>query len=296
SYSSISFDQWSRYYNIESKRLALLSHRGVNHKITDRRIHSYWGNDWMRHHGLSTDHGSDWIIKIFRKHKSSFSYLQHFSCWLGVRGDSLEIILHDELKKVLQYSESTNKTKKIKYSNNDEKRIEYRKEWISCLKKYEYLCDIRNDKNGRRFYSWLYRYDFSWLEKNKPVQKINKECFRNVDWKKRDRSVVRYLIDMERSIWQRLDGRRRSMSWYCQQLKVKSFYSLKVEKMPLCRLFFIKYAETVEEYQARRLAYHLSCMITAKRGEVNSYELYKKAGLSAKTIYQSVDIIIKKDI
>ncbi|PKG49619.1 hypothetical protein CXF87_12170, partial [Halomonas sp. MES3-P3E] len=86
------------------------------------------------------------------------------------------------------------------------------------------------------------------------------------------------------------------MSWYCQQLKVKSFYSLKVEKMPLCRLFFIKYAETVEEYQARRLAYHLSCMITAKRGEVNSYELYKKAGLSAKTIYQSVDIIIKKDI
>jgi hypothetical protein len=101
-----------------------------------------------------------------------------------------------------------------------------------------------------------------------------------IDWQARDNKLVRQLMTILLSNEFELEGPRRSRSWYSNQLGIKSMIEKHLDKLPKVSLFFSKYAETVEEYQCRRLARVLADLISKNEQLIPICEVERYAGLS----------------
>jgi hypothetical protein len=284
--------QWTRFYYNLAKRNGLIYRKGVKHEEVAAYIRKFWEKEWLEKNGLMPKVTDNWLVKIFRKHRQPFSYLQHFTCWLALNPDNLN--LSSTLKEVSCHSGQSQK--KVVYSSSAAEKCchEYRRKWLKFLKKYSYLCEIRKQQEGARLYSWLYRFDSAWLECHKPIQqKIKRRAY--IDWAKRDRLIVRELLSIERSVWLDLEGPRRSRNWYCKKV-ARGCLVKKLVKLPLCRAFFVRYAESVEEFQARRLACIFSRCILNGQGRIPVYELERMVGLNPQKCREAGRQILERDI
>lgn len=271
--------QWSRFYLALARQLDLCKGKGVQHQEVAARVRAYWGVDWLESHGLSLGIDDNWLVLMFRKHRRPFSYLQHFVCWFAMYDK--EPVLCDVLAEASQFSKQPME-KATYFSRRAEKAChQYRLCWSDLLSRYGSLREVRKNREGARVYSWLYRFDSDWLRSHKP-RKINSKTRAKVDWPRRDRTIVRGLIAIERSVWQDLEGARRSKGWYCKQVADRKILEKKLDNLPLCRAFFIRYTETVDEHQARRLACIFAGLVLQNEGRIPTYEIERMAGLDPK--------------
>lgn len=269
-------DQWSRFYRALASQWGFCRGKGVEHQGIALRLQAYWGIDWLDRHGLSLDVDENWLVLMFRKHRRPFSYLQHFVCWLALCDE--EPVLDDVLAHASQFS--THPAGKATYFSPraDEVCHQYRALWKELMRHHDSLRDIRQSKEGARVYSWLYRFDSQWLASHKP-EKVGFKRQPRVDWASRDQAIVRELLRVERAVWQNLDGARRSKTWYCKQVTSGPVLEKKLSKLPLCQAFFIRYTETIEEYQARRLAFIFARLVLNNDWLTPAYEIERIAGL-----------------
>lgn len=285
--------QWSRFYRALAHQQNLCRGKGVQHQDVAARVRAYWGDGWLEIHGLSLDADDNWLVSMFRKHRRPFSYLQHFACWFAMYDK--EPALCDVLAECCQFSKQP-MTKATYFSPRAEKAChQYRLCWSDLLSRYGSLSEVRKNREGARVYSWLYRFDSDWLRSHKP-RKINSKTRAKVDWPRRDRTIVRGLIAIERSVWQDLEGARRSKGWYCKQVADRKILEKKLDKLPLCRAFFIRYTETVDEHQARRLACIFSSLVLQNKWRIPIYEIERMAGLNPKKCREAGRKILERVI
>lgn len=285
--------QWSRFYRSMARQQDLCSGKGVLHREIASRVRACWGVEWLERHGLSLDADDNWLVSMFRKHRRPFSYLQHFACWFA--------LYHEVpvLKKVLAEADqfSAKPPRKAVYFSLRAQEVcrQYRARWIELLNRYGHLRDVRKNRDGARVYSWLYRFDSSWLASHKPT-KISIKRRAKVDWAKRDRLIVRELLIIERFVWQNLEGPRRSKSWYCKQVASRRTLEKKLSKLSLCQAFFIRYAERIDEYQARRLACIFGRLVLQKKWLTPNYEIERIAGLDQRKCREAGRKILAEEI
>ncbi|SHK13365.1 Tn7-like transposition protein D [Marinobacter antarcticus] len=269
--------QWSRFYRALARQRDICRGKGVQHKEVAARVRAYWGVDWLERQGLTLDVDESWLVSMFRKHRRPFSYLQHFVCWFALCDK--KPVLSDVLAEASQFSNQPLR-KAVYFSPRAEEVChQYRALWNEILGRYGSLRDVRKHREGARVYSWLYRFDSQWLALHKP-EKISPKSKPKVDWTKRDQMIVREVFAIERSVWQDLGGPRRSKSWYCKQVVSRRILEKKLSKLPLCREFFVRYAETVDEYQTRRLACIFARLVLNNGWRIPIYEIERMAGLN----------------
>lgn len=268
--------QWSRFYRALASQQDLCRGKGVLHKEIAIRVRACWGAEWLGKQGLSLDADDNWLVSMFRKHRRPFSYLQHFVCWFALHDEAP--VFDEVLAEAAQFSVQP-PSKGVYFSSRAHQIYrQYRARWAELLNCYGSLREVRRHRDGARVYSWLYRFDSQWLVAHKP-KKINVKRQPKVDWAKRDRFIVRELLIIERSVWQTLEGPRRSKSWYCKQVASRRTLEKKLSNLPLCQAFFIRYAEWIDEYQARRLACIFARLVLQKEWLTPNYEIERIAGL-----------------
>lgn len=285
--------QWSRFYRALASQQNLCWGKGVLHREIASRVGAYWGIEWLERQGLSLDVDDNWLVSMFRKHRRPFSYLQHFVCWLVLCDD--KPTLNEVLTEVSQFSNQPPEKAVYFSSRAGEVRHHYRARWIELLNFYGSLRNVRNKREGARVYSWLYRFDSPWLASHKP-EKIGIARQAKVDWRRRDRMIVRELLVIERSVWQDLEGPRRSKNWYGKQVVGRSTLEKKLSKLPLCRAFFIRYAETIDEYQTRRLACIFAGLVLNSEWLMPAYEIERIAGLDQRKCREAGRTILTESI
>ena len=285
--------QWSRFYRALASQQDLCKGKGVLHREIASRVQAYWGVEWLERQGLSLDADDNWLVSMFRKHRRPFSFLQHFVCWLALRDD--KPVLNEVLAEVLLFSSHPPEKAVYFSSRAEEVRHEYRARWIELLNLYGSLHSLRNHREGARVYSWLYRFDSPWLASRKP-EKVSAERPAKVDWGKRDRMIVRELLAIERTVWQDLEGPRRSRNWYVKQVASGKILEKKLSKLPLCQAFFIRHAETIDEYQARRLACIFVRLVLTNEWLTPIYEIERIAGLDQEKCRKAGREILEKNI
>src|SRR5690554_305908 len=285
--------QWSRFYRSMADQQDLCRGKGVLHREIASRVRTCWGGEWLERHGLSLDSEDNWLVSMFRKHRRPFSYLQHFACWFALYEETP--VLRKVLAEAGQFSAKPPRQAVYFSPYAHEVCRQYRTRWIALLNRYGPLRDVRKNRDGARVYSWLYRFDSSWLASHKPT-KINVKRQSKVDWTKRDRLIVRELLIIERSVWQNLEGLRRSKSWYCKQVVSRRTLEKKLSKLPLCQAFFIRYAERIDEYQARRLACIFSRLVLEKKWLTPNYEIERIAGLDQRKCREAGRKILTESI
>lgn len=253
---SPSFSQWTAYYHDLACRLSLC--RGISqidHHSIKEMVLMAWPASWLIKHNLMPhslgDNDSDWVRSIFRKHRKSFSYLQHITINQALLGNDWKII--EIIEEVGRYS----KIKEIEKSQvNVSANLELspcQNDWISLLSVTRSAKQARNQAPAlyarvyRRYRDWLLainrRYTHGRIESRK----------NRVDWHDRDRKCLQALQQLAISFRANSQGPRRSRAFFLKMLGAPSTLEKNLHRMPLSTAFFGENVETVEQYQIRRI-------------------------------------------
>lgn len=285
--------QWSRFYRALAKHHNLCKGKGAQHEEIAARVREYWGGEWLQRWGLSLSAGDNWLVSMFRKHRRPFSYLQHFACWFAMY-DQIPSF-GDVFNQVTQFSGQPERRAVYFSPRADQMCHEYRARWIELKSRYGSLREIRQQTDGVRVYSWLYRFDAKWLSLHKPGE-IRRQTKGKIDWIRRDRMILKELLGVERSVWQNLEGPRRSRTWYCKQVPGRKALEKTLCKLPMCKAFFVRYAETVEEYQVRRLACIFAKLLRTNQWLTPIHEIERSAGLDQEKCRKAGREILEQNI
>ncbi len=251
---SPTFHQWSQFYQRTAKRLGF--NRGFKH-IDHSKIHvaviKTWGLKWLQQHHLDELKSETcWLRALFRKHRKSFSYLEHIIVLetFSPKGWTWVAIL-DEIHQL-----------PAKPTNTDTpiQRTKYKDILILKEKRNEWLCLIQNFgikpsrvKNAA-LYAWLYRNDKTWLlTKNRSFHALPTSIPKKVHWPLRDWQMVKRLFKILYESLDDLSLPRQSRNWYLKQLPQHSTVEKNLYQLPLTHKFLSTFSEDISSYQIRRI-------------------------------------------
>ncbi|TMP80580.1 transposase [Pseudoalteromonas phenolica] len=260
-------EQWTLFYKKLASEHGYNHGEHIDHDRVLEQVESYWQSNFLEQLGLKVDACKDtnWLRSIFRKHRKSFSYLQHLLVWQAFFGNGLNIeaVLRKASNQSLDKSpESYDSAQEVVIDKNK------RALWLTSATKL-------GIKKARllgfgSLYAWLYRHDKKWLldtnsKLGLPTVSINKR----VNWKARDLCYVKRFISLRNQTEMHLESEHFSKNWYFINADISLSQIKHIDKLPLCKLFLAKYCETIEEYQCRRIA--VACI----KSERNHHDLRK---------------------
>ncbi len=254
--TSPTFGQWTNYYHGLALRIGCNKGQYTDYLPLLGLVCQHWSASWLAEMGLAVDEQqSCWLRSIFRKHRKSFSYLQHIIVLdalldTGWRIDS--VIAHVKDSKPCTTSKKS--TKKSAVSTMS--RRQYRLKWLEAVSKLG--AKVARHNGYGDCYAWLYRHDTRWLLKANRRCKLAKYIdWQRIDWQGRDREVVKALVQIQKHSELDLWLPRMSRNWWLKQLGNSSSIEKNLHRLPLVVSFFARYAESTEDFQIRRLTREL---------------------------------------
>lgn len=289
SQTSPSYVQWSDFY----KKLALDSGclRGSKHiyydKIVDK-IKSRWSDSLLEQYSLNhLGTETSWLHGIFRKHRKSFSYLEHvivIEALLSNDWSFQEII---RLVKAQKFEKSKTEREATVLHIDSTTLLSNRDLWVQLLREQKSIKSAR--AINRALYAWLYRNDKVWLMSiNKKNHKYHVPEGTKINWNKRDIEIVRLLIEKNKAIIWDMYTPRRSKKWWMQQTNSISIVEKNLDKLPLVSAFLVRYSEYVSDYQIRRVSRVLIESID-KKESLSRWVVLRQAKLSEQRMTSVTD-------
>lgn len=282
---SPSYEQWSVFYN----NLAL-SNDFIKGKtqIVFEKIREKFLNRWdiklLKRFNLDDlESDNNWLISIFRKHRKSFSYLEHI------------LVIEAFWGKAWKFEEIFNTVKRLKKTTVDDKRqipqnivseIPFkRNQWLAILAENNFQIKQTRALN-KTLYAWLYRNDREWLVKEHEKYQ-NKYISTNdkYDWNKRDKKFVKELLNFKNSIIDDVHGARRSRNFWIKNTQSSSLIEKNLSKLPLVTAFLNRYSEDVSDYQIRRLSKTYINRISHQES-LSEWIVLRESGLSEERLTQ----------
>lgn len=285
------YEQWTNYYRECLSATNLMNGRRTKYKELKERVKDRWSSTWLCLRNLDKlETEASWLHGISRKHRKSFSYLEHivFLSALFEKSWSIKKVIEE----VVQISKSGHAQVLVPESPEQtckDKINLYREKWMEKLESLGTKLARKNGLGG--IYAWLYKHDKRWLltVNTRHKRPINNHTYR-VNWQIRDRAFVKQLVRVRDETVTNLHLPRQSKQWFIHQLKSQSCVEKNKEKLPLTYLFLERYQETVPEYQIRRLT---RAYIDAD-GSLPRWKLLRQAGLSDERISNLADTFLGK--
>ena len=244
---SPTFHQWSSYYKELGIKYGITRGKQVDHSVIRERVISHWSAKILRELGL-LDRSSDipWLVNMFRKHRKSFSFLQHIVVLDAlVSGWSWKAVISD----VKRFPSSIKKKQTLEYQKVDLKK---RKEWDLAVKKYGIKGATNKGYSGLRI--WLYRHDIDWYKKHSLDNSLPKYNPNNrVDWQQRDNELCELLEQKLSEYDLKFIDRKVTKAWMMNLLSCKSTIEKNFEKLPNLVDLLNERSESISDYQIRRV-------------------------------------------
>jgi hypothetical protein len=285
---SPSYMQWTQYYQELIKLNNCNKGKYADYETIKERVLSRWPIEWLKQYNLhQLDGQSSWLHGMTRKHRKSFSYLEHIVMLGSLHNGkwSINEVIEEALLIIVEKPVKT----AVKYKEIIDKNIRANK--LFWLNKVKEVGAKKARKTAGGTYMQLYRRHRDWLLNiNKRYQwPIEYENTR-VDWQKRDKSFVKQLIHIRNRNESDLSLPWLSRKWYINQLPTPSSIERRLVKLPLTNKFINRYAETITEYQVRRIA-----KVTIENDVMNIplWVLLRKAGLSKERMTKTTEKLMR---
>lgn len=291
---SPSLEQWGVFYKQLAEDSSCARGKKVLHDLVYEKVILRWTKKWLVKNNFlsSINSNSYWLKSIFRKHRKSFSYLEHIVALEALLGSGWDF------QSVLN-TVSSLKSKRIVSCPVDlsgdepsQDTIDMRSSWKAFLK--EFGVKKARFSGGAAIYAWLYRNDRAWLMKING-QHRRSSCSENkrVDWGKRDQDILITLKEVRQRTLNDMEGPRRSRNWYLDQLGPKATVEANFDKLPLTVEFFKNYCESVSDYQIRRIAVAIR-QLDADCEPKRRWKILRLAGLSDERIRVEAERYLKE--
>ncbi|MGZ5010166.1 MAG: TnsD family Tn7-like transposition protein [Methylobacter sp.] len=286
-----SFAQWTAYYHQLAEMGDCLAGHNVRHEAVRERVFGRWPTLWLESHGLAIfDTENNWLHSIFRKHRKSFSYLEHMVVLDAFLPDTWRI--DEVLAEVSSIRASLNMPVIKPLISNEsvtEQQANIRAQWKALIRRKS--AKQARSENGA-LYAKLYRHDREWLlSTNQLFYLTMTRKNRRVDWRQRDMTTCRQLIKIRNAHKSLLDSPRWSRNWYLSKLGKSAIVEKNIHKMPLTGLFFKRFCEDISDYQIRRITKALSCLETE---DIHRWRLLRNTGLSDERLTDDARVLLHK--
>jgi hypothetical protein len=303
---SASLAQWTAYYRYLAVINGYDKGQFVKHEEIRQRVLDCWPVKWLTEHALDIDDSQNsWLRLMFRKHRKSFSYLEHLVVLQSFLSEPWDI--NDVLDKVSLMPINTNppisksssseigtQTQDNKLQNIDLNH-KHRKNWQTLVKKHG-VKPARKQLQGGAIYAWLYRHDKPWLlEFNSQYRIYPRPINNRVNWQKKDKQTVRQLIKIRNHFEKQLALPRMSRNWYLSQIASPSTIEKNLHKLPLCGQFFLLNSEGITEYQIRRIT-RVVALLDMPLVKLSRWKVIRMAGLSEERLRKGSNEFLTKII
>lgn len=270
------YGRWTNLYRYLATECGARRGRQVRAEVVWEKIVASHRRDWLSANGLLISGEPPlWLLAMFRKHRKGFSALQHLIVWTSLRPGqhASEMIDEARTRQVELFTEQSVQLLSAEF----EQKQQYRAVWLQALDSHGGAKAARQN-GGEACYAWIYRHDRRWLMAANQARQRRQGNNSHIDWRARDRKLVRLLIRIGRDSEEDLSVPRRSRNWFLQQLPHRASVEHHFDQLPLCRTFLGRYTESVGEYQIRRLT---AAMLEDVQTGIPSrrWELEKRCGL-----------------
>ncbi len=282
---SPTFEQWTNFYhNLARAHHCIRGSKHIDHIHILEKVKNRWSIEFLEAnnlHILSSETG--WLRGIFRKHRKSFSYLEHIvaiESLLEQEWSFEEIIMQVKSQKTTLPGKITQAKNKVK---PDSELIEANRNlWMELIKENQSIKGAR--KINQALYAWLYRNDKTWfINTNKNYHQRHIPKGFTVDWQSRDSEFVKSLIKVNDQVCFDLTLPRKSKKWWINQTYSVSTIEKNLDKLPLVSAFLNRYSEDVSNYQIRRLS-HVLIDSVLNNQTLQRWEILRLAKLSDERI------------
>lgn len=290
SQTSPSYVQWSDFY----KKLALDSGclRGSKHIYYDQiidKVKNRWSDSLLEQYSLNhLGTETSWLHGIFRKHRKSFSYLEHIIVIEALISDDwsfpeiIRLVKSQKPEKPKAEIEAT-----LPEHIDSTILLSKRDLWIQLLREQKSIKSARSV--DRALYAWLYRNDKAWLmHTNKKNHKYHIPEGTKINWNQRDIKIVRLLVEKNKEVIWDMQTPRRSKKWWMQQTNSIATVEKNLDKLPLVAVFLGRYSEDVSDYQIRRVSRVLIKSI-GKKEALSRWVVLRQAKLSEQRMTSVTD-------
>ncbi|MBO1898471.1 hypothetical protein HNW13_022260 [Shewanella sp. BF02_Schw] len=276
---SLSFEQWTNLYRDLLVKNGFAKGCYCNYPLLKEAIESVWSEEWLRSMNLfPNETESDWLHKITRKHRKSFSYLEHLVALYAIQKDI-------KLSEVIDRGKSLVKSniKKVKLTTFSKTKMrENQKIWLNQVKQFG--AKVARKNGNESTYMWLYRHNRDWLlntnnKYKRPIPVVNNR----VDWKSRDMEIVRAFIRIINKHSDDVSGPRLSIKWLVSQLDTGTSVEKYLYKLPLASIYLARYSESITDYQIRRIT---QVMIMTRPNILPRWQILRLSGLSDERMTQ----------
>ncbi len=254
---SPSYAQWTNYYRQLAYKNDLSKGVYVDYLPVKEKVESFWSSHVLQCLGLNVSPSqSSWLHCIFRKHRKSFSYLEHIVVNAALLNERFNII--ECIERAAEQPKSFRKRDSFSSSPSTSSQHVLSADklvWAALLKTQ--TPKIARSKSPA-LYTRLYRANREWLLEINEGHKARRVRVNNrVNWHKRDFATVRSLFVIISKIDDDLSLPRATKRWLMFQLSNTSTVEKYSHKLPLTSMFLTHYAESISEYQIRRITYQL---------------------------------------
>jgi len=289
--AGISFSQWTSFYRHFAVTYGFLNKKRIDYGRIHHAVIRYWGPRWLEEAGvLPPDKETSWLRAIFRKHRKSFSFVEHIVAITALSGGSVSIT--DAINSASRMQPHADDTAKKQIINNDvEQRVcgVDEMQWKTLLKNGS---PNQARKRNPALYARLYRNHHDWLMLiNQNFSSVKTQGNHCVDWPKRDRIVSINLLRICERLSDDLNAPHLSRTFLIHQLQNHATIEKNLSRLPRCTQLLNIYTESTSEYQARRLSRAYLAM--KKNGEeIKRWSLLRKAGLSDQRMTEAVSWLL----
>ncbi len=273
-------DQWSQFYHRIARRLGFSKGaKHIDHTQIYTAIIKTWDLNWLRQHHLDELHTeTSWLRTIFRKHRKSFSYLEHIIVLetFYPKGWTWKTVLKEIYQIPFNPPHRDTQIQRAEYHDTSMLTAK-RNEWVSLIQKY----GIKPSRiKNAALYAWLYRNDRTWLlNKNRKFHVLPTPNRKKVNWYFRDWQLVKQLFKIFYKSVDDLDLPRQSRNWYLKQLFQHSTVEKNLYQLPLTHKFLNTFSEDISSYQIRRITRTI-IQFRLRNQHQADWQILRKAGLS----------------
>ncbi|MGP9676905.1 MULTISPECIES: TnsD family Tn7-like transposition protein [unclassified Halomonas] len=277
---SPSFEQWTVHYHCLARQHGFIrGHSQIDHTAILEALSVKWSAKFLRRYGLGIEGqaGNLWLQTIFRKHRKSFSYLQHIIVHEALLpefwriGDVIDCVRNLRVQSAVARPTKANVEATLDLTQDQ-------LEWMKALEEWPPKA-ARAAKPA--LYARLYRSERLWLKQVNRDQRRARTVNRKprVDWEQRDRHYLAKLREILRFIRANLSGPRQSRTHLLKRLGKSSALEKRLHLLPRTKRLLLRYSESVAQYQVRRL--QNACYELQQNFEhPPRWRLLRRAGLS----------------